>query len=41
MLGKIRQEKGTREDVMVGWHYRIDGPEFEQAPGVGQEQTTE
>ena len=41
MLGKIRQEKGTREDVMVGWHYRLDGHEFEQAPGVGHEQTTE
>ena len=20
---------------MVGWHHRLDGPEFEQAPGVG------
>ena len=19
---------------MVGWHHRLDGPEFEQAPGV-------
>ena len=30
-------EKGTTEDEMVGWHHRLDGPEFEQAPGVGDE----
>ena len=24
-----------KEDEMVGWHYRRDGHEFEQAPGVG------
>ena len=23
------------EDEMVGWHHRLDGYEFEQAPGVG------
>ena len=23
------------EDEMVGWHYRLDGHEFEQAVGVG------
>ena len=23
---------------MVGWHHRLDGPEFEQAPGVGDGQ---
>ena len=23
------------EDEMVGWHRRLDGHEFEQAPGVG------
>ena len=28
-------EKGTAEDEMVGWHHRLDGHEFEQAPGVG------
>ena len=27
------QEKGTREDETVGWHHRLDGHEFEQAPG--------
>ena len=26
------------EDEMVGWYYRLDGHEFEQAPGVGHEQ---
>ena len=26
------------EDEMVGWHHRIDGCEFEQAPGVGDGQ---
>ena len=24
-----RQEKGTTEDEMVGWHYWLNGPEFE------------
>ena len=28
-----RQEKGTEEDEMVGWHHWLDGHEFEQAPG--------
>ena len=23
------------EDEMVGWHHRLDGREFEQAPGFG------
>ena len=26
------------EDEMVGWHPRLNGHEFEQAPGVGDEQ---
>ena len=26
------------EDEMVGWHRRIDGHEFEKAPGVGDGQ---
>ena len=35
MLGKTgRQEKRTTEDEMVGWHHRLHGNEFEQAPGV-------
>ena len=28
-----REEKGMREDEMVGWHHWLDGHEFEQAPG--------
>ena len=39
--GKDRgqEEKGTTEDEMVGWHCRLNGHEFERAPGVsdGQE----
>ena len=31
-------EKGTTEDEMVGWHYRLDGHEFQWTPGVGDEQ---
>ena len=27
-----------KEDEMVGWHHPLDGPEFEQAPGVGDGQ---
>ena len=26
------------EDEMVGWHHRLDGHEFEHAPGVGDGQ---
>ena len=33
-----QEEKGTTEDEMVGWHHRLDGHEFEQAPGVGDGQ---
>ena len=29
-----QEEKGMAEDEMVEWHHPIDGPEFEQAPGV-------
>ena len=28
---------GMTEDEMVGWRLRLDGQEFEQAPGDGQE----
>ena len=27
-----------QQDEMVGWHHRLDGLEFEQAPGVGDGQ---
>ena len=30
-----QEEKGMTEDEMVGWHHRLKGHEFEQAPGVG------
>ena len=33
-----QEEKGTTEDEIVGWHYRLDGHEFEQAPVVGDGQ---
>ena len=32
-----RQEKGMREDEMVGWHQQLNGHEFEQTPGDGEE----
>ena len=33
-----QEEKGTTEVRMIGWHHRLDGHEFEQAPGVGDGQ---
>ena len=30
-----RQEKGTTEDEMLGWHHQLNGHEFEWTPGVG------
>ena len=35
-LGK--EEKGTTEDEMVGWHHWFNGHEFEWTPGVGDGQ---
>ena len=32
------EEKGITEDEIVGWHHRLDGCEFEWAPGVGDGQ---
>ena len=32
------QEKEMAEDEMVEWHNRLDGHEFEQAPGDGDKQ---
>ena len=31
-------KKGTTEDEMAGWHYRLDGREFEWTPRVGDGQ---
>ena len=33
-----REEKGTTEDEMVGWHHRLSKHEFEQTPGHGEGQ---
>ena len=33
-----KDECRTTEDEMVGWHHRLNGHEFEQAPGVGDGQ---
>ena len=33
-----KQEKGTTEDEIVGWHYWLKGHAFEQALGVGDGQ---
>ena len=32
------EKKGTTEDEMVGWHHRLNGHGFQQAPGVGDGQ---
>ena len=33
-----QEEKGTTENEMVGWHYRLNGHEFEQVPGDSEGQ---
>ena len=33
-----QEEKGTADDKIARWHYQLDGHEFEQAWGVGDEQ---
>ena len=33
-----QEEKGMTEDEMAGWHYWLDGREFEWTPGVGDGQ---
>ena len=39
MLGKIegRRRSGRKSD-MIGWCHLFDGPEFEQASGIGDGQ---
>ena len=34
----MREEKGTTEDEMVGWHDQLNGHEFKQTPRVGDGQ---
>ena len=31
-----QEEKGKTEDETIGWHHRLNGGEFEQAPGDGE-----
>ena len=40
MLGKIegRERRGTTEEEMAGRHHQLNGHEFGQVPGVGDEQ---
>ena len=33
-----QEEKRMTEDEMIGWHHQLDGPEFQQALGVGGKQ---
>ena len=33
-----QEEKGMTEDDMVGWHYRLNGHEFEQTLGDSEGQ---
>ena len=33
-----QEEKGTTGDETVGWHHRLNGHDFKQAPGVGDRQ---
>ena len=33
-----QEEKRVIEDDIVGWHHQLNGQEFEQAPGYGDEQ---
>ena len=32
------KEKGLTKDEKVGWHHRLSGNEFEEAPGAGDGQ---
>ena len=40
MLGKIegKEDKGTTEDEIVGWHHRLKEHEFAWTPGIGDGQ---
>ena len=38
MLGNIEdRRRGRQEDEMLGWHHLLNGHEFEQSLGVGDE----
>ena len=34
----MQEEKGMKEDKMVGWHHQFNGHEFEQALGLSEGQ---
>ena len=34
----MKEEKGTTQVEMIGWHHWLNGHEFEQAPGDGEGQ---
>ena len=36
MLERLKLDKETTEDEMVGWHHRLNGHESEQALGDGK-----
>ena len=36
-----REQKGTTEDEMVGWHYWLNGHEFEKTQGVSDAEKSE
>ena len=39
MLGKLKARgEGDDRGWVIGWHHRLHGHEFEQAPGVGNGQ---
>ena len=33
-----QEEKGATENEMIGWHHRLNGYDFDQAPGDGEGQ---
>jgi len=37
MLGKIEGGEEATEDEMVGWHHQLDGHEFDQVLGAGDQ----
>ena len=36
-----REGDGRTENEVLGWHHRLNEHEFEQAPGVGDEQRSQ